>query len=153
MPEIGYIGTITFDPNLDTDKKNEKIEKFPKLLSQYLNWKGDRRYYLAVAKEYHKVDGQDDFDAPHLHFILYCESKLPAYRVRAIQSLLRDTCGRSTFHRATPLKTASYAQYIQKDFDRLLNITGIPHYFEMNLEEEEDILDYENIIDDFYDEF
>lgn len=137
MPEIAYGGTITFDSNMSIDKKEQKIYEFPVALSNLLGYSktGDTRYYLAVAREYHKVDGEPDPDAPHLHFILYSQHVLPMYRVRAINNLFRESYGRSQFYRMTPMKTVSYAKYIQKEVNANDVLFNKPHYYEMNLEQ------------------
>lgn len=166
MPEISYGGTLTFNPNYSIERKRKLIDEFPKRLASHLNYNvrvkmedGQRQiiipdvnYYLAVAIEYHKVDGEDDLEAPHIHFILYSEKVLPMYRVRAISAMLKEVYGRSQFYRMTEMKTASYSRYILKDSDRLTEKLGYPHYYEMNLEQSLEDFDWD-IEDEYYDEF
>lgn len=141
MPEFAYGGTITFDPNTLLEDKEKLIQQLPNRLSQHLSHKTNR-YYLCVSREYHKVDGEDDLEAPHLHFIVYSDGKIPKYRVSAINEMLKIVYGRSNFYMMTTLKTKSYSKYILKDCERLLELTGKSHYYETNLEEFIDEYDF-----------
>lgn len=138
MPDFQmyYVGTVTFDPLLDLRKKQTLIESFSVAISSHLHFSNDDsyRYYLSVAKEYHKVGTQDDLEAPHIHFTLQATKSISSHRYRAIQKMLKDVCGRSQFFKATTLKFKDYSNYILKDCDRLYALTGESHYYEMNLE-------------------
>lgn len=154
MPEIlfYYGGTITFDSNYGLERKNKLIDNFHRALADHLCFVNNE-YYLVVTKEYHKVDGKDDFDAPHLHFTLTSQRQIPKYRVNSILRFLNSAYGRSQFHRMTKMKYISYLSYINKDCDRLLELTGQSHSVERMLYE-----DFNNayIVDDligYYEEF
>lgn len=136
MPEICYGGTITFKPDYSLEQKERYINDFTKLLKPFLLYGGGTEYYIKISKEYHKVDGQDDFEAPHLHFVLYTTKALSPLRVRSITRFFNDVYGRSQFYRMTTLKTMSYCRYIQKDSERLFKATGKSHYYEQYLEDD-----------------
>lgn len=130
MPDfVPYGGTITFDTNYCIKVKNGFIENFTNWLKEYLIFNKRSEYYIKVAKEFHKVDGIDDYEAPHIHFILYSKVTLSPMRVRAILKALTVYAGRSQFYRMTELKAQSYARYIQKDVGKL-NCS----YYEMYIE-------------------
>lgn len=161
---FSYGGTITFDSSYTLDKKNKLIDLFPDMLAKHLLYSNDRRYYLKVAKEYHKVKcplnktEEEDKESPHLHYVLESDTLLPKYRVRAIQNYFKEKYGRSQFYLMTALKTKQYTNYIQKDSQRLLEETGIPHYIEMNLEDNvrsywsQQYLTVDAVLDDMEDE-
>lgn len=147
MPEFYYGGTITFDTNFNIGKKEKLISEFHKQLSRHLDFRKDtNEYQLIVTREYHKVDNQDDYEAPHLHFILISTRQLPKYRVTAVNEFFRHFYGRSQFYRMTTMKYHSYRKYIQKDCERLQKELSKPHYFETMLYHEE----YQEDPEDFY---
>lgn len=129
-----YLGTITFNGNTTPDRKLQKIDVFPSFLSSYLDFKRST-YTLDYSIEYHKVGNDDDFEAPHIHFILYADRQLPGYRYKAILNALCDKYGRSQFYIATKLKAVQYANYIQKDNVRLKDLTGQDHFFTLELQD------------------
>lgn len=148
MPEIAYGGTVTFNPNFSLENKNRLIKEFDNVIAQHLSYKGDYYYRIAVAREYHKVKLQEegiqpDYEAPHLHFILYTQKPIAKYRVSAINEVLRLRYGRSQFYRMTSLKTIQYEQYIYKEVEKNDEVIhSIKHYYEKNLEEPETEIDY-----------
>lgn len=145
-----YGGTITFDSNMSLERKWHRINNIHNMLSEYLSFKGDKEYYLKYTVEYHKVEGRNDPEAPHVHFILYSSSVLPNYRLRSINEMLKKTCGRSQFYRMTSMKLASYEKYIQKDVESSDLEFQRPHSFEIYLEPNE--LDIYSLLIDALDE-
>lgn len=139
MPEkckyaaIAYNGTLTFKPYYTLEEKKRIIDKFPEMVTEYLRHNESSEYYLEYTIEYHKVGNEDDFEAPHLHFILYANKYLPRYRFQALLSMLNEI-GRSQLYLATNMKWEQYQEYIQKDSDRLLQMTGRYHHIIKRLE-------------------
>lgn len=129
-----YIGTVTFDPNYCLGKKNKLIEELPMRLSKHLRHNKSSEFFMKWCKEYHKVEGEDDFEAPHIHFVLEAKRVLSKCYVNAIYEMLKFYYGRSSFSRATTMRANAYERYIKKDCDRLYEETGQPHYWEMYLE-------------------
>lgn len=132
-----YGGTITFAGHwTDTERKLKCITKiFPTIFPQYIP-----DYYKAKLKftiEYHKVEQEDDPDAPHAHFIL---STLKPINQGALQNILyhlQRTIGRSQLYYLTPKKYTSYSQYILKDVKTNEHKYKFPHYYEQLLFKEE----------------
>jgi hypothetical protein len=142
-----YNGTLTFDSDHSLEFKNKYIDKFPKLLSRHLLHNPDNEYYLVVCKEYHKVsfskvDVRDDFEAPHLHYILYSRKKIGPLRKRALLKFLKDSAGlMQQFYLMTKLKTEQWIDYIHKDCELNYKRSGKSHQYELYLEPEFDELD------------
>lgn len=151
MPEIYYGGTVTFNSNYSLEKKNKLIMDFQDMLSQHLSHKAGRTYNIKVSKEYHKVEGENDPEAPHLHFILIADRLLANYRVRAISEFLKDKCGRSQFYRMTTMKYNSYSKYILKDVESNNEEFKQSHYYEGVLSPPIRDIDLEDNFEDDYD--
>lgn len=130
---VAYGGTITFHSYYLLEHKEKLIKEFTKDLSQSLRHSQSSRYLLQITREYHKVQGQDDYESPHYHFILYSRFKIAISRVIGIQKLLREKYGRSQFMHYTKLKTLQWKEYIMKDVERLTKELGTQHYNETEI--------------------
>lgn len=129
-----YIGTVTFDSNYSLEQKDKLIEELPMRLSKHLRHHNSSEYYMKWCREYHKVEGQDDFEAPHIHFMIESRRVINKCYVNSIREMLKCYYGRSDFSRATTMRANAYERYMQKDCDRLLQQTKKSHYWEMFLE-------------------
>lgn len=122
-PEVWYAygGTVTFQPYFTFEKKVSIIKGFKQMFENLL-WGSTNDYYLSYTIEYHKVEQQDDLQAPHIHFILYCNKPINKMYFRFILDGLKKI-GRSQFYLMTNLKRIQYENYIKKDLDKnnLLN--------------------------------
>lgn len=128
-----YGGTITFHSNLSLEQKDRLMQLLTIKLSQHLRHSVNSRYEIVLVKEYHKVDGQDDHEAPHYHFILYTHFKLAYHRAKAIENMLKDNYGRSQFYLMTKLKRQSYERYINKDIEKNKEILGYEHIWRFEI--------------------
>lgn len=149
MPEnFVYVGTVTFHSNKGLEEKQQLIDKFPSFLGQNLPFYKQSEYYLKFSIEYHKVEGMDDPEAPHIHFMLYSKLGLKNMWYNNVQHSLKDVYGRSQFFRATQLKAKSWEVYMNKDWERLDKMYGIPHYKEIYIEKPHVNIDFETIEED-----
>lgn len=121
-----YCGTITFNGSYDYEKKLKAIESISKRLSTYLLFSKNNRYVFEQVVEYHKVDNVDDYESPHVHFILHGNFKICRSRYDAICKMLSDYYGRSQFYLASYLKYSKYSGYIMKDVKKNNDGIGIP---------------------------
>lgn len=127
-----YIGTITFKSEYDYKRKCKLIDTFYSRLAPYLDYKKSKEHFLEYSIEYHKVENQDDPEAPHIHFILYTPY-LPNYRYNAILSMFRDYYGRAQLINATTLKLRQWEKYLLKDVEQNEKLYNFKHYFKYHL--------------------
>lgn len=123
-----YGGTLTFHSYYRNEIKDKLIAQFDIDLSTSLLHTIKSKYVLEISKEYHKVDDIDDLESPHYHFILYSNKIISTSRIAGIQKLLREKYGRSQFMIFSKLKVNQYVNYIKKDNERLMELTGQEHY-------------------------
>lgn len=131
-----YIGTVTFNGNLTFEKKKKLINSFPDFLSEYLRHTETSEHRLVYTIEYHKVcpgSKEDDYEAPHVHFILYSNYQIPGYAYRAVLKALKDYYGRSQMSLATSAKYIQWKNYIDKDVQKNNEILQFEHKFEILL--------------------
>jgi hypothetical protein len=65
--------------------------------------------------EYHKVDGIDDLEAPHVHFMIWIERPYNDRDYRAVLAYLSTYYGKCQYYCATGLRANAYLKYMQKD--------------------------------------
>lgn len=119
MPKkFAFIGTVTFNSYLTYETKCELIKEFPKFMSSYLLHNNRSNYQLHYTVEYHKVDNEDDPEAPHIHYILYTNTVMSRLRWTSLVKALQQFYGRSQLILATERKLNHYRQYILKDVEK-----------------------------------
>lgn len=102
---ISYGGTITFHSHYSLEQKTYYIDNFIRIIQTHLLFNENSEYFIEISKEYHKVENQDDLEAPHLHFIITSYNPIAPIRIRAICKMLQELYGRSQFYRMTAMKT------------------------------------------------
>lgn len=136
-PLYQYGGTITFAPHRDFNNKSAIINIFHNITFDTIQrnipnetW-GSIQLALQFTIEYHKVENKDDYEAPHIHFILSTPRKLS----KDIFNILLDrykTIGRSQLYLLTSSRFNTYSQYIYKDTAQLEQLLHKPHHFQFN---------------------
>jgi len=127
MPEFTYIGTVTFDPEYSLDTKWKRIAELPEHLCHHFG----TDIWITYSIEYHKVEGELDPEAPHVHFSIKTHKKCGTIRARAINEYLKERHGRSQFYLATQLKAKQWQKYIQKEIkDSNKLVPDKIHYYE-----------------------
>lgn len=127
-----YGSTVTFHSHYDYMQKRRLIENLPKYLIEFIR-PTTSGYTLRISIEYHKVENKDDYEAPHVHFILETPKRLPKYIFTPLLKYLSERCGRTQLFLMTDMKRESYEKYIQKDKVRLKEELGWEHYYELVL--------------------
>jgi len=154
LPFFTYGGTITFSSDKDVHDKVRIIDKIPKLFSKLLphnlQQPSKTQYYLTYSIEYHKVAGENDPEAPHVHFILYSHKKLPRYIMMKVEHNFKNMIGRFQFYILTTLKYHQYYDYIRKDIEDNNRIFQKEHFYEQYLTVELK-QNYDPIDDDYTD--
>lgn len=150
MPENVYIGTITFNQHYTFERKQNKIKALAKQISQFIDTSKTNKHQLVYTIEYHKVAEQDDYEAPHIHFIYYTDRYLTKLRFRALQSYLKDSYGRTQFYLATNLKRIQWETYIMKDVEKNNTALGYEHSFQFDLNQfQKQPSDLDDLISDY----
>lgn len=147
-PKFPYIGTITFHGLFDPDKKKQFITNLTKVFSRFMSFSAKRSYTLEYTIEYHKADMQDDFESPHVHFILMCSTQIQQSRAQGFLQYLKQIGSRNQFYRPSQLKLAQWKEYITKDTIRYELKLGYPHHFITKLEREDTRIEESFLPDD-----
>lgn len=141
MPKkVTYIGTVTFDGSHLPEKKFSMIKGFPKFIAGHLL--ESKEHELEYTIEYHKVGNIDDYEAPHIHYILYTTKPICKYRYRAILKALNEIYGRSQLMVATDMKLRQYASYIYKDVLKNEELHRRPHAFRHKVVKDSNFFDH-----------
>jgi len=153
MRQYNYIGTITFNSYHDIARKWRLVDDFANVFNKHLKHTLNSEYILTHSIEYHKVAGQDDPDAPHIHFILNANVKISKMYFTGIIKMFNEIYGRTQLYLATPMKLRQWTDYITKDV--AFNDTNYnrSHYYETRLEplndttdaDIDELIDYEDI--------
>jgi len=125
-----YIGTITFNGNYELASKMKIISNLETIFQRQLDYSGNeiRHFDFEYTIEYHKVENQDDYEAPHIHFSLLCQKKLSKIKYENLLYRLKQI-GRSQLYLATSTKYVNWKSYMLKDVKTNETKFNTPHHF------------------------
>lgn len=109
-------GTLTFNSYYTLRQKTNRLKTIVPDFQQNVCF--FRNFNMEWMIEYHKVDGEDDLEAPHVHFMVWIERPYQEREYRAVLAYLSKRYGRSQFFSCTGKKSKSYYKYMQKDREK-----------------------------------
>lgn len=141
-----YIFTITFKGAYIYKQKWKKCIKLYEYLNRYLDVDGE----LAYSIEYHKrkLDGKDNFTAPHLHGVLTTMKRIVPGKLEFLTDQLKKDYGRTQFFiQEDKEELQGWKDYVMKDVVKNEEHTGLQHYFVCHMVAKKNKKDIEDIFE------